>query len=191
MAEEGTDTPRIGGSSNNIVVSIHAIATFQALNDYLRPRLSGILSSSRFSHMLAALAAGRTSAEALFGAGSSELPRLPDLQAANGQANQELKRPERRRSQRLSAKASTTSLAEKANAEQPGPSVAPPSVASTATVTSAPNAASEAAKIDAILDGAGSETAINDDGDESPAEFMGGELDAEVIYIQISSNLSL
>ena len=144
-----------------------------------------LLSSYRFSHTLAALAAGRTSTKVLFSASRQPVPL-----AANGRANQEWKRPERRRSQRLSAKASTTSLAEKANAEQPGPSVAPPSVASTATVTSAPNAASEAAKIDAILDGAGSETAINDDGDESPAEFMGGELDAEVIYIQISSNLS-
>ena len=112
VAEEGTDTPRIGGSSNNIVVSIHAIATFQALNDYLRPRLSGILSSSRFSHMLAALAAGCSSTKALFSAGFSELPRLPVPLAANGRANQELKRLECRRSQRLIAKASTASVAE-------------------------------------------------------------------------------
>ncbi|GAA5940144.1 hypothetical protein JCM10213_008342 [Rhodosporidiobolus nylandii] len=36
VAEDGSDIPR---SCSNIVVSIHAIATFQAFNDYLRPRI--------------------------------------------------------------------------------------------------------------------------------------------------------
>ncbi|GAA6003606.1 hypothetical protein JCM10207_003505 [Rhodosporidiobolus poonsookiae] len=36
IAEDGSDIPR---SCSNIVVSIHAIATFQAFNDYLRPRI--------------------------------------------------------------------------------------------------------------------------------------------------------
>lgn len=36
VAEEGSDIPR---SCSNVVVSIHAIATFQAFNDYLRPRI--------------------------------------------------------------------------------------------------------------------------------------------------------
>ncbi|KAK4698568.1 E3 ubiquitin-protein ligase TRIP12, partial [Phenoliferia sp. Uapishka_3] len=36
VAEDGTEVPR---SCTNIVVSIHAIATFQAFNDYLRPRI--------------------------------------------------------------------------------------------------------------------------------------------------------
>ena len=40
-----------------MVVSIHAIATFQALNDYLRPRITGLMSTGGLSGMLAALAA--------------------------------------------------------------------------------------------------------------------------------------
>ena len=36
VAEDDADIPR---SCTNIVVSIHAIATFQAFNDYLRPRI--------------------------------------------------------------------------------------------------------------------------------------------------------
>jgi E3 ubiquitin-protein ligase TRIP12 len=55
VASDDSDIPR---NLHNIVVSIHAIATFQALHDYLRPRVSGLLSSgSRLSGMLAALAA--------------------------------------------------------------------------------------------------------------------------------------
>ncbi|KAA1100638.1 Ubiquitin fusion degradation protein 4, variant 2 [Puccinia graminis f. sp. tritici] len=65
VAAEGTDVPK---NCANVVVSIHAIATFQAFNDYLRPRIikaqdderlgrpSGS-SSSRLSGMLAAFAA--------------------------------------------------------------------------------------------------------------------------------------
>lgn len=55
VAAEDSDIPR---SLQNIVVSIHAIATFQALHDYLRPRVSGLIGGgSRLSGMLAALAA--------------------------------------------------------------------------------------------------------------------------------------
>lgn len=188
IAEEGSDTPRLG-SGNNIVVSIHAIATFQALNDYLRPRLSGLLSSSRFSSMLAALAAGRASAEALFG-GLTDSPKPPETQAtqraANGSSAQESK-PERRRSMRLSAKASSSSLTEKAARESSGPSAAPPSVASTTTVTSASNVAvKDATRGDGAADGAGSETAINDEDDDPSAEFMRAELDAEVSLFRVS-----
>ncbi|OAV92326.1 hypothetical protein, variant [Puccinia triticina 1-1 BBBD Race 1] len=65
VAAEGTDVPK---NCANVVVSIHAIATFQAFNDYLRPRIikaqdderlgrpSGS-STSRLSGMLAAFAA--------------------------------------------------------------------------------------------------------------------------------------
>ena len=57
VATEDADVPK---SLSNIVVSIHAIATFQALHDYLRPRVAGILpSGSRLSGMLAALSAYR------------------------------------------------------------------------------------------------------------------------------------
>lgn len=55
VASEDSEIPR---NLQNIVVSIHAIATFQALHDYLRPRVSGLMGgASRSSGMLAALAA--------------------------------------------------------------------------------------------------------------------------------------
>ncbi|KDQ11912.1 hypothetical protein BOTBODRAFT_113824 [Botryobasidium botryosum FD-172 SS1] len=57
LVAEGSDIPR---SCSNVTVSIHAIATFQALNDYLRPRIAGISKStsrSRISSVLAAFAA--------------------------------------------------------------------------------------------------------------------------------------
>lgn len=38
VAEEGTDVPK---AFSGFIVSIHAIATFKALDDYLKPRLSG------------------------------------------------------------------------------------------------------------------------------------------------------
>ncbi|EGG06319.1 uncharacterized protein MELLADRAFT_48491 [Melampsora larici-populina 98AG31] len=63
VAAEGTDVPK---NCANVVVSIHAIATFQAFSDYLRPRiikgqdderLGRPSSSGRLSGMLAAFAA--------------------------------------------------------------------------------------------------------------------------------------
>ncbi|KAH9821476.1 hypothetical protein DFH28DRAFT_1078835 [Melampsora americana] len=62
VAADGTDVPK---NCANVVVSIHAIATFQAFSDYLRPRIIkgqdderlGRPSSGRLSGMLAAFAA--------------------------------------------------------------------------------------------------------------------------------------
>jgi E3 ubiquitin-protein ligase TRIP12 len=56
LVGEGNDIPR---SCTNITVSIHAIATFQALHDYLRPRVSsqGLPPNSRIAGKLAAFAA--------------------------------------------------------------------------------------------------------------------------------------
>lgn len=140
--------------------------------------------------MLAALAAGRASAEALFG-GLTDVPKPPENQAtqraANGSSAQESK-PERRRSMRLSAKASSSSLTEKAARESSGPSAAPPSVASTTTVTSASNVAVKDAVRGDGADGAGSETAINDEDDDPSAEFMGAELDAEASLFHVFLN---
>ena len=52
VATEGSDILK---NFNNIVVSIH-IATFQAMHDYLRPRILGLmLSGSHLGGMLAAL----------------------------------------------------------------------------------------------------------------------------------------
>ncbi len=71
QAEDSTDIPR---SCNNIIVTIHAVATFQSLSDYLRPKIAissgasgagvssgsgaaGSSASSRLSSVLAAFAA--------------------------------------------------------------------------------------------------------------------------------------
>lgn len=56
LVGEGSDIPK---NCTNITVSIHAIATFQALHDYLRPRVAsqGVPANSRISGMLAAFAA--------------------------------------------------------------------------------------------------------------------------------------
>ena len=45
VAGEDSDIPK---NLHNIVVSIHAIATFQALHDYLRPRVAGLMLNGRF-----------------------------------------------------------------------------------------------------------------------------------------------
>ncbi|KAJ1019871.1 hypothetical protein NDA13_006094 [Ustilago tritici] len=70
QAEDATDIPR---SCNNIIVTIHAVATFRSLSDYLRPKIAvssaasgsgsgpgataGSSASSRLSSVLAAFAA--------------------------------------------------------------------------------------------------------------------------------------
>ncbi|KAG8896941.1 Ubiquitin fusion degradation protein 4, partial [Tulasnella sp. 408] len=55
VAADGTTVPR---NCTNITVSIHAIATFQALHDYLRPRVAGVgPGASGISGVLAAFAA--------------------------------------------------------------------------------------------------------------------------------------
>jgi E3 ubiquitin-protein ligase TRIP12 len=83
-------------------VSIHAIATFQALHDYLRPRVAGLMSrGSRLSSMLAALAASGAAASSS-SSGFPEIPKAPAPEAI-------LTTPagvSRRRSQRLREKTS-------------------------------------------------------------------------------------
>lgn len=85
------------------MVSIHAIATFQALHDYLRPRVAGLLSSSRLSGMFAALAASG------FVGSTSKPPADDSSKAAHSSAESSAAAApvpsiQRRRSQRLSAK---------------------------------------------------------------------------------------
>jgi E3 ubiquitin-protein ligase TRIP12 len=102
VAGEDSDIPR---NLRNVVVSIHAIATFQALHDYLRPRVSGLLSGNpRLSGMLAALATSG------FGSGASrniseEAPPVPPPPESSSTATSNPAVPfGRRRSLRLSAK---------------------------------------------------------------------------------------
>jgi E3 ubiquitin-protein ligase TRIP12 len=116
VASEGSDIPK---NFNNIVVSIHAIATFQALHDYLRPRVSGLMfSGSRLSGMLAALA-GVTSGSL----SSTKPPEQPEASTSAGPSTT----VERRRSQRLSAKnaAAASEAAAEPPAEEAGPSNPP------------------------------------------------------------------
>lgn len=172
VAADDSDIPR---NLNNMVVSIHAIATFQALHDYLRPRVSGLFSGS--SRLLAAaLASG-------FGAGpSSSRPSLseslPSLSARptdeqGSSASAPAPTIARRRSQRLSAKrtsanaepdsassASTPKLAEASSSRSAesvsglsGPS--PPPTASDPAGSTSVSAigASEAAPSDTLVGG--------------------------------------
>lgn len=98
VADENSDIPR---SYRNIMVSIHAIATFKALDDYLRPRITlherprGPRPRDGLSRALAAMAgsAGLPSAERLaerLGAGFSSTPPPPVPTQASGS------RPQRR-----------------------------------------------------------------------------------------------
>lgn len=186
VAAEGADTPR---GCNNIVVSIHAIATFQALNDYLRPRLSGLLSTvggSRLSGVLAALAAGRIPPGSLSrgypdaSAASNSVPPALEANSATVSPASKESKPERRRSLRLSAKASTTSLTEQARADDVPVAVAPLSAASTVTGSALTQPfTNEAAREELTTDIAASETAVNDDEDPHD-EFMDADVDAEV-----------
>ncbi|KAG1850714.1 hypothetical protein F4604DRAFT_1907303, partial [Suillus subluteus] len=102
-----SDIPR---NLQNMVVSIHAIATFQALNDYLRPRITGLMSTGGLSGMLAALAASG------FGPASVRNPPEAPIQAGKPAESNSATKPTsetpvagsseigRRRSLRLSAK---------------------------------------------------------------------------------------
>ncbi len=115
VASEGSDIPK---NFNNIVVSIHAIATFQALHDYLRPRVSGLMfSGSRLSGMLAALAGVAS------GGLSSSSTKPPEQLEASTSAGPSTT-VERRRSQRLSAKnaAAAGESATEPPVEEAGPS---------------------------------------------------------------------
>jgi E3 ubiquitin-protein ligase TRIP12 len=120
VAAEGSDIPK---NFNNIVVSIHAIATFQALHDYLRPRVSGLMfSGSRLSGMLAALA-GVTSS----GLSATTTTKPPDQpEASTSSSAGPSATVERRRSQRLSAKSAAAAIGEPpASASEAGPSNPP------------------------------------------------------------------
>ncbi|KAL0059411.1 Ubiquitin fusion degradation protein 4 [Marasmius tenuissimus] len=106
VSDDDSGVPR---SLHNIVVSIHAIATFQALHDYLRPRVAGGIgsTSSRLSGMLAALAASGFAGPSSRLTGDSSQPEIPPPPASSfAAAMSEPSGPTvtRRRSQRLSAK---------------------------------------------------------------------------------------
>ena len=97
VAAEDSDIPK---NLSNIIVSIHAIATFQALHDYLRPRVAGIMPGTyRLSSMLAALASGAAAA-------SSSAPFLEPPKPPTPENNSSEQALNRRRSLRLREKKS-------------------------------------------------------------------------------------
>ncbi|KAI1791847.1 hypothetical protein LXA43DRAFT_380217 [Ganoderma leucocontextum] len=170
VASEDSDIPR---NLSNIVVSIHAIATFQALHDYLRPRVSGLLSSSsRLSGMLAALAAsGLAPPSARFG-----LPEPSRSVAAEASSSASTAGVSRRRSLRLSAKKASTSG--DAGVDEPagsgsggGPSAEP-----------APSDVAEGESIASAAEPAPSDTVVNDD--EFAADFTDEEVDVDAEVIE-------
>lgn len=195
VAAEDSDIPR---NLNNIVVSIHAIATFQALHDYLRPRVAGLLSSSsRLSGMLAALAASGLAppssrfglTEALARASASASASISD---ASGAATSSAggAGASRRRSLRLSAKQRTTGDSEDASAEPSEP--AGSTTGATAESSSVRGVAdlAEAESIASVAEPAPSETVVNDD--EFAADFTDDEVDvdAEVCMISMEAEVT-
>ncbi|CDO68376.1 hypothetical protein BN946_scf184815.g23 [Trametes cinnabarina] len=160
VAADDADTPR---TLNNIVVSIHAIATFQALHDYLRPRVAALAAS------------GLTPPSSRFGL-AEQLARASESAAAAPASTPGVNR---RRSLRLSAqqKASADPAAEPSGE----PSEATASGALESASTKDVSSVAEGESIASVAEPAPSETVVNDD--EFTADFTDDEVDvdAEVI----------
>lgn len=149
IATEDSDVPK---ALNNIVVSIHAIATFQALHDYLRPRISGLLNSSRIFAALTGSLSSPSSSRAQPPAESSTKPP----ETSTGDSG-----PTRRRSLRLSAKKDAQNNAEAGKTSDD------------AIATTEP----ETPKVDAVPEmGAGHDDA------HIEADFTDDEVDADVCH---------
>ncbi|THH12821.1 hypothetical protein EW146_g7335 [Bondarzewia mesenterica] len=199
VAAEGSDIPR---NFNNIVVSIHAIATFQALHDYLRPRVAGLLfSGSRLSGMLAALASG-LGQSASSSTGASAGTSAAELQTKTSSAQAEssvvagisASAPAtssalgRRRSLRLSAKNGLADAATFATAPSTQPSV----TAEAGPSSNAPLSRSTISEppASALGEPAPSETVVNEEA-EFAADFTDDEVDAEVFDDEMDADNSV
>lgn len=178
VADDDSDIPR---NLHNIVVSIHAIATFQALHDYLRPRVSGLLSGgSRLSGMLAALAASgfgpggssSTAAEELRQSISAVRNPVPPAAESSAAATSS-SAISRRRSQRLSAKKSGTNIG-----ETDPDSAAPQAKSTEVVIPEVPN--SNVPMTASSTEAAPSDTVVHDSG--FTADFDDDEIDAEVFH---------
>jgi len=173
------------------VVSIHAIATFQALHDYLRPRVAGLLSSSRLSGMFAALAAsgfvGSTSKPT--GDDPSKPAKSTDPGAESSAATTSVSTIQRRRSQRLSAKQAGSSSGElAAGTSTDGPLLENASLSSPSGAASASNtpptleavpAPVEPVPSGAIVDSELQADFTDDEDDEVDAEVFDDEVDPD------------
>ncbi|RDX51248.1 hypothetical protein OH76DRAFT_1401563 [Lentinus brumalis] len=179
VAAEDSDIPR---NLSNIVVSIHAIATFQALHDYLRPRVSGLLSTtSRLSGMLAALAAsGLAPPSSRFGLPELTSKSSPAEGSAAASSSTGDASVSRRRSLRLSAKkASGTGDASADPAESASIAGGQSAEGSSAV---GPAELAEGESVAAATEPAPSETVVNDD--EFAGEFTDDELDVDAEVIE-------
>lgn len=198
VAADGTTVPR---NCTNITVSIHAIATFQALHDYLRPRVAGVgAGGSGISGVLAAFAAAAgIPSSALSGrrhmalSGSipaaSMPPPLPSslagpsintppaptpASAASAPPAAESSQPSRRRSLRLRKEAPQEPSA--AETSGSGSSTgANPAAAPPATISTPalplPNDASQAAALADLMDAA----------DDLADDYVGDDFDDEIV----------
>ncbi|KAI0352109.1 hypothetical protein OH77DRAFT_1428880 [Trametes cingulata] len=183
VAAEDSDIPR---NLNNIVVSIHAIATFQALHDYLRPRVAGLLSSSsRLSGMLAALAAsGLTPPSSRFGLPEA-LARASAAAEAGAAATSSASGINRRRSLRLSEKqkaASSSSGDGLGESSEPMGSTAGGVAAESASTRGTDLGEGESLASASVAEPAPSETVVNDD--EFAADFTDDEVDVDAEVIE-------
>lgn len=170
VADDESDIPR---NLRNMVVSIHAIATFQALNDYLRPRITGLMSTGGLPGMLAALAASG------FGPATSrnplEAPTQPSKPAESSSAPKTASETPatgssevgRRRSLRLSAKNGGLSVDGGGNGTITVPTI---DAGPTASSSSASAPQSTAHRMEALIQDSGLVSDFTDD-----------EVDAEVI----------
>ena len=172
-----SDVPR---NLHNIVVSIHAIATFQALHDYLRPRVAGLLGpSSRLSGMFAALAAsgftGSTSR-----ASNEESSQASKTVSGALETNPPPVAPgtvTRRRSQRLSAKANPSAANENPSGTD--------QIVADASASAKPSLQGEAA----VVEPAPSDTVVDS---ELQADFSDDEdIDAEVYDEEVDPDISV
>lgn len=184
VASDDSDVPR---NLHNIVVSIHAIATFQALHDYLRPRVAGLMSSgSRLSGMLAALAAsgfpGSSSQAAAEAAAqlTKPPPTQPESSAPAATVN-------RRRSLRLSAKNAGASASAQVEADTATSSAAGSSDVPATDVSSPPESRPPVSAAPTI------ETALSDTivDSEMAADFTDDEVDAEVFDDEVDPDNSV
>ena len=168
------------------MVSIHAIATFQALHDYLRPRVAGLLSSSRLSGMFAALAASGF-------VGSTSKPDDPskakptDSGAESSVAAAPTSTIQRRRSQRLSAKQAGSSSGEPVAGTNDSSLLMDMSLSSTSAAVAASNASTleavlapvEPGPSDNIIDSGLQADFTDDEDDEVDAEVFDDEVDPD------------
>ena len=160
------------------MVSIHAIATFQALHDYLRPRVAGLLSSSRLSGMFAALAAsGFVGSTSKPPEDSSKPAKSADPGAESSAAAASVSTIQRRRSQRLSAKqAGMNTVLVDASMSSSSAAVGASNAPSTLEALLAPV---EPTPSDTIMDSELHADFTDDEDDEVDAEVFDDEVDPD------------